>query len=479
MQNGVVRVSQSAIRNLPTPVRPRVDPADVVVPDGYTVEALVVGLSFPTALCFSDDGTLFFAEGGSTWPTRPYMPPRIWKMAPGGLPELVAVEQLGGPRGLAWRDGKLYVSLKGGYYMRVARHDLKTGDREVVIDKVPSGGWHEPGGPLFGPHDGLMYFGQGSVGLNGTVMPAGYTVDLAKHPHVHDVPGQDVKLSGNNVWGRDPRAPYPYYVQTGPFRPFGTPARRGEVVKGRTFCNTCIMRARPDGSDPELLAWGIRNPFGLAFSPEGELYASDNDFEEKGDRAIAEDPDRIWHIRNARQPHGSVGTPDWYGYPDLCADGLPVWDDSHVPQRGAPPTPLLEEHPPWAGPAAYLFEPHTGLGKLDFCTSDAFGHKGELFVCQFGTYAPLNSPRPEHLRRGFQVVRVDLKARRHVPFMHNRHQGPASAVAGNGGLERPVDCRFSPDGKSLYVLDFGNNTASDSYVVAYAHTGVLWRITRR
>ena len=77
---------------------------------------------------------------------------------------------------------------------------------------------------MFGPHDGLMYFGQGSVGLNGTVMPAGYTVDLAKHPHVHDVPGQDVKLSGNNVWGRDPRAPYPFYVQTGPFKPFGTAA---------------------------------------------------------------------------------------------------------------------------------------------------------------------------------------------------------------------------------------------------------------
>ncbi|WP_437337446.1 hypothetical protein [Sorangium sp. So ce394] len=42
-----------------------------------------------------------------------------------------------------------------------------------------------------------------------------------------------------------------------------------------------------------------------------------------------------------------------------------------------------------------------------------------------------------------------------------------------------MDCAFSPDGKSLYVLDFGNNTATRSYVVAYAHTGVIWRVTKR
>ncbi len=32
--------------------------------------------------------------------------------------------------------------------------------------------------------------------------------------------------------------------------------------------------------------------------------------------------------------------------------------------------------------------------------------------------------------------------------------GPASKIGG-GGLERPVAARFSPDGKSLYVVDFG------------------------
>ena len=31
-------------------------------------------------------------------------------------------------------------------------------------------------------------------------------------------------------------------------------------------------------------------------------------------------------------------TPDWYGFPDICGDGLPAWHESHVPSRGTPAT---------------------------------------------------------------------------------------------------------------------------------------------
>lgn len=471
--------SLDALRNLPTPARPTVDPAAVVVPDGYAVEALVAGLSFPTCMAFADDGALFIGEGGSTWPTRPYMPPRLLRLDPSGRLERLTTEVLAGPRGLAWRDGALYMSTKGGYSMRIVRHDLKRDERKVLIDGVPSGGWHEPGGPLFGPKDGLMYFGQGSIALNGVIEPAGFTVDIAKHPRAHDVPGQDIKLTGNNVWSRNPAAAFPYLSETGPFKPFGTPARKGEVIEGRKFCSSCIMRAKPDGSEPELLAWGVRNPFGMAFDENGELFVSDNDFEEKGDRPIGEDPDRIWHIRNAREPHGSIATPDWYGFPDYCGDGLPVWHEKHHPQRGPVPQPLLEDPPPLAGPAAYLGRPHTCLCKMDFCRSDGFGHRGQLFLCQFGTFYPLNTLREEHLSNGFNVARVDLASGAAEPFVRNRSPGPASAERGSGGIERPVDCKFGPDGKSLYVLDFGVVTVTRDHLVAYAHTGVLWRITRQ
>jgi hypothetical protein len=57
------RSSLETLHTLPTPVRPIVDPSDVKVPQGYTVEAILAGLSFPCGMGFTDDGTLFILEG--------------------------------------------------------------------------------------------------------------------------------------------------------------------------------------------------------------------------------------------------------------------------------------------------------------------------------------------------------------------------------------------------------------------------------
>jgi glucose/arabinose dehydrogenase len=465
------------LHQLPTTARPVLDAADVVVPEGYTVEPVMAGLSFPTDLCFSDDGTLFVSEGGSSWPTRPYMPARVIVLHPAGDTEAINMNVHAGPRSVTWHQGELYMAFKGGYHMQIAQYNLNSGNLKILIDQIPSGGWHEPGGPLFGP-DGMMYFGHGSVSQQGVPLPSGFTVDLAKHPRAHDVPGQDVTLTGNNVRSRDPRLPYPYLVETGAFKPFGTPAKKGEVIPGELFCNSAVWRSRPDGTDVELLAWGIRNPFGMAFNEAGQLYVTDNDFEEYSERAIAQDPDRIWHIGKANEPFGSVKTPDWYGFPDICGDGLPVNHEKHLPSRGTAAELLLDHPPPWAGPAVFLEQPHSCLCKMDFSRSDAFGHRGELFVTEWGTLAPLNSPRPEDLDHGFRVIRVDVQQGTAQPFMHNKKMGPASALGG-GGIERPVACRFSPDGKSLYVLDFGVAKVTPGNMMAFAHTGVVWKITRK
>jgi len=124
----------------------------------------------------------------------------------------------------------------------------------------------------------------------------------------------------------------------------------------------------------------------------------------------------------------------------------------------------------------YLERPHSCMTKMDFCRSDDFGHRGRLFACEWGTLAPMNSPRPEDLEHGFKVVAVDVSTATAIDFARNSRPGPASAL-GTGGLERPVDCAFSPDGRSLYVLDFGVARVEEASMFAFAHTGVLWRIT--
>jgi len=472
-----VKTSTSDLRKLRTTARPCIDASDVVAPPGYTVEVVAAGLSFPCGMTVADDGTVFIAEGGTTWPTRPWMPPRLLRLDTNGKMRALAIEEEGGLRGLGYHDGYVYATAKGGYTSRVLRFDPKSGERKVLIDKLPDGGWHEPGGPVF-DREGIMYFAQGSVAQQGVIEPSGFTVDIARHPHAKDIPGQDVTLTGNNVWSFDPIVPYGDNTSTGPFKPYGTAAQKGEVIKGEFWCSTGVYRSRPDGSEPELLAWGIRNPYGLAINEEGELYASDNDFEEKGNRAVGEDPDRIWHIKNASQPFGSVKTPEWFGYPDYSGYGLPLWDEKHKPMRGKQAEQLIQDPPPLSGPAAVLFEPHTCLTKMDFCKLDAFGHRGKLFLTQWGTLAPLNTLRPEALKRGFQVALVDVKAGTSEPFLRNKQPGPAGAAPGSGGLERPVDCKFHPDGRSLYVLDFGSVNVKRNTMLAYAHTGVLWRVTR-
>lgn len=477
MNLNATKGSKEDLKHLPTSVRPVIDPDDVWVPEGYKVEVVMAGLSFPTGMATADDGTIFVNEGGSTWPTRPASIPRTLRLDPEGNIDVFAVENLGGPRGLAYKDGFLYVSVKGGYHTRIIRYNVHTCEKQVLIDKIPDGGWHEPGGPVISP-DGYLYFAQGSVAQQGVVLPQGFTVDLAKHPHAHDVPGQDVTLTGNNVWSRNPLMPFPYLTETGAFKPFGMTAEKGEIVRGELWCTTGVWRSKLDGTEPELLAWGIRNPYGLAINEDGELYASDNDMEEKSERATAEDPDRIWHIRHAKKAPGTVKMPDWYGFPDLCADGKPLWDESHLPKKGKIAEPLLQDPPPWAGPPVFFEKPHSGMTKMDFCKTDAFGYRGKLFACEWGTLAPLNSPRPKALHNGFRVMMIDVETGEGVPFFRNKKPGPASAH-GTGGIERPVDCKFSADGRSLYVLDFGHVTVTGGFMLSYAHTGVLWRITRK
>ncbi|WP_019395535.1 PQQ-dependent sugar dehydrogenase [Priestia filamentosa] len=473
-----IKKIQGRAVDLPISARPHLNPDDVKVPEGYEVEVVAAGLSFPTGMGFSDDGTLYILEGGSTWPTRPALPPRILQLTPSGELDVFAIETLGGPRGVTYRDGYIYVSCKGGYLARIVRYDVKTRKREVLIEKIPSGGWHEPGGPVFSPHDGLMYFANGSVSQNGVCLPSGFGVDLAKHPHAHDIPGVDITLTGNNVTSRNPLMPFPFLTETGPYKPFGTPAKKGEVIKGELWCSTGLWRSKPDGSDVELLAWGLRNPYGLAFNEDGELYASDNCLEEKGERAIAGDPDRIWHIKNSKTPHGSVKTPDWYGFPEMRADGVPVWDEKCKPSKGQRAERLIENLPEWAGPPAYLEKPHSAMTQMDFCRSDFFGYRGELFVTEWGTYAPLNSPHEKDINNGFRVMRVDVHKGTSEVFLENKFQG-ASSYHGTGGIERPVDCKFHPDGKSLYVLDFGYSPVTEGLVEAYGHTGVLWKVTKK
>ena len=77
---------------------------------------------------------------------------------------------------------------------------------------------------------------------------------------LHEVPASDIKLTGQDFQSHNFLEPQSNEtVITGGFMPFGVPAKEGQIIKGSTKCNACLLSIRPDGSDLRAEAWGIRN----------------------------------------------------------------------------------------------------------------------------------------------------------------------------------------------------------------------------
>ena len=64
------------------------------------------------------------------------------------------------------------------------------------------------------------------------------------------------------------------------------------------------MRCNLDGSDLELVAWGLRNAYGLGFLPDGRLLAVDQGADDRGSRPVGNVPDLLFEVR---EMHGMDG----------------------------------------------------------------------------------------------------------------------------------------------------------------------------
>ena len=443
-------------------------PADVAIPDGYRIEAVATGLTFPVGVTFDARGRPHVVESGYAY-GEVWLTPRLLRIEETGPPTVIATGGDNGPwNGLAFHDGVFLVAeggaREGGRILRIEAD----GRARALVDGLPSLGDHHTNGPAIGP-DGWLYFGQGTATNAAVVGTDNATFGwLARHPDFHDIPCRDVTLAGENYESDNPvTREAGDRATTGAYLPFGTPSTAGQVIRGSVPCSGAVLRVPVQGGAPELVAWGFRNPFGLAFAPDGRLLVSDNGYDERGSRPAWGTPDVLW----------SVTPGSWYGWPDFSA-GQPLSEDTFTPP-GEPRVRLVLASPPGTPPKPVAsFGVHSSSNGLDVSRSPAFGHVGQAFVAQFGDMAPGVGKvlRPV----GFRVVRVDLESGTVEEFAANRSRdkGPASKVGG-GGLERPVAVRFDPSGASLYVVDFGVMTVGEHGPRPEPGTGVLWRISRQ
>jgi hypothetical protein len=247
------------------------DADNVLVPDGFSLQSFATGLTFPTAITFSND-KVWVSESGAT----PDTVPQVVQIGPDGhassvlssnqLPEGV----LAGPiTDITFHDGEIWLT-----HRQVGANDWLVGaiskfdpanpvdSFTTVLTNLPSTGDHFTEEIKF-DDSGRAFFAQGSATNASVVGPDNELVTgwLSQFPNFHDFAPQDVVLNGTEF-----HAPIavpglnPENQVTAPFMPFGSgPIAPGTVVpaatpetpqEGMIAGNAAIYSFDPSADDP-------------------------------------------------------------------------------------------------------------------------------------------------------------------------------------------------------------------------------------
>jgi glucose/arabinose dehydrogenase len=221
---------------------------------------------------------------------------------------------------------------------------------------------------------------------------------------------------------------------------------------------------------------GLRSDFGYRFDRRGNLISTQNSGNPIPPRDIFDDWETIWKIEEGK----------WYGWPDYWS-GLPVTDDRFRAPSGSDiqraPDPhkfvltedtrrrLLDGETKPPQPLVKL-KPHVAAEGFVFGRDDFGIPEDDILLAEFGTVVTYQAKELP----GFRVERVNLDNGQTSDFAVNKSAKPQS-VNDSGGLERPLQLEYGPDG-ALYIVDFGVIDVDQSGLNAVPNTGVVWRVTR-
>jgi hypothetical protein len=504
------------------------DPSKVVVPDGYEVGIFVKGLNAPSSATVDGDGNLWVAVS----------PPLL------GSPDADQFEEahvkVFDPQGnlikeigkgtfttvmneIAYcpENGKVYIP---EYAEKIWEIDGLDGELTLAIKDLFIGD-HRNGGVTC--KDGHLYFALGLPSNTGFADPDnhGWT-DIPNDPFwlahpdghpatPHDPVCRDVVHTGLNVKSSDGRL-------TGALLPVGVPATPGMTIKATVPCGGSVMRVAFDRQgddgiyahdDMEVYAMGFRNQSGVAFGPEGSRFAnalavSDNGANDLGNRRVANGAEKLWLVTEMGQDAGFPdkegflfvsgkrygwdayrGNPIERPYPNLYIGEEPwvptVWPyrfQHHV--EGVRGVPHIIANP---NPDGYInpileWDTNNPIDGIAWSAS-GFGKDNHLFGAVYG----ILDTGPESLVPTWPAV-LDIEflepsGVKWSYFARNVDMGPnAYQQEGNrGGIERPNDVVFSNDGRTMYIVDYGEvftdfEMPSPFYTVP--KSGVIWTVTR-
>ncbi len=305
---------------------------------------------------------------------------------------------------------------------------------------------------------------------------------------MHDIPGQNINLTGQNFESADLLHPEntTANVTTGPFVPFGTETKEGQVINGNKTCTGCLLSMKPDGSDLRLHAWGLRSPYGMTLDTDNnKLYITNNGADDKGIRPITNDTDNVYTFDLGTSSNNTSSTnsssPIWYGWPDFYGNGEAVTDAKFgMPKKLAHQLQfLIENHPPVTKPFAQLGVGYGVTQAAYVNSSAAFVQKPSIFIGSFGIAVPINHDIGVNGKIiGQQIEMMDPNTGNLTDFLSLKAPDPSF---------RPVALAFNDKENALYITSIAKveiKTTTDlggqlpmPVVWPYPFTGAIWKVT--
>ncbi len=503
------------------------DPSKVVVPEGYEVGILASGLDTPSSATVDKEGNVWVAISGKLLGGPDEIDPAHVKVfdKTGKL-----IKEVGKGTFTTVMNEIAYCAetdtiIIPEYGEKIWQQKGIDGKLELIVQDLPIGD-HRNGGATC--KDGYLYFALGLPSNTGFADPDnhGWT-DIpndpfwAKHQDghgttPHDPVCRDIVHTGLNVKSSDGRL-------TGALLPVGVAAKPGQVIKAQVPCGGSVMRVKMSdrGQDGlyahekmEVYAYGFRNQAGVEFGPKGSkfenaLAVSDNGANDLGNRRVANGAEKLFIVTEKGQ---DAGFPDKEGFNFVTNKRFGWRNYNGAPIDRPYPNLYIGEDPFIPAKVAYRFAPHLEGNRgvpliaanpnpdgyinpiLEWDTNNpidgiawsakGFGTDNSLFGAVYG----ILDTGPESLVPTWPaVLHVEFLEPTGVKwsyFARNKEMGPSAYQKPEnvGGLERPNDVVFSPDGKTMYIVDYGEvytdfTMPSPFYTVP--KSGVIWTVTRK
>lgn len=474
----------------------------IQLPEGYEIEKVADGLTYPTSVAWDDQGTLYVAEAGGTFEDEPGVEARILRVENGTATEVINLTGKVYPAisGMTWHNGAFYITHRemdlSGAVSKVTMDGEVT---QLIGGIVDSKSDHQPNDIRVGT-DGRMYVCVG-IGGNSGYMDQNVMASVKRSPDGHPTVAQDIVLTGVNIEIPNYLKNSPESILTGAFVPFGTVTEPGQVIKGRNKCGGSILVFDPEDAEATVkpYAWGFRNTIGIAWNQAGEMFAAINGYDNGPGRPIKDVYDGTYRVKEGA----------WYGWPDFTANFDPVTDPRYRPttmtiapafigdKRLDRKLHFLIDHKasnlkqPDKSLILGLHEVNSSPSKPDMAPASWEEYADHLFVPEFGDFEWFTNPaRDKSAGSRISVIDTNSRGQQKVqPFIQNEEPAPASQLGKRGeGIERPYDVKFGPDG-AMYIVDFCSlrvnldRIAQDGEghfpVDFHKETGMIWKVTQK